>query len=437
MDIKDTKVLEGPLGELIEQCAAMKAQDSSKPSSKSFEDRANWVREIWSNNGFEDARDQYDSSKRDLKVRYLEDLCSADTYTDAVSTSDIPLLIGRVISEVVKEAAEPILVGTTLLNRISFSAGPTITFPAMGAIQAFDIAEGMEYPEQTMPTAGTTTCTIGKSGLKVRFTEETIRYSRYDVMGMHLRAAGRALARHKEEKIFTHINSLGETVFDNVDPSSAVLGATTGRGIDGNYNGTITMEDLLDMYARVVSYGFIPNTLIMHPMAWTIFAKDPTMRSWAFAQGGPIWQGRQGSPGLSPQSGEPMGMGPYWHAPNTATTQTPLPSIFPEPMTLIITPFVPYDSSSYDNPVTSIMMCDRMELGALVVDEEISTEEWDDPARDIRAVKFRERYGIAILNEGKAVAVAKNVVVARAYDYEDRSNWDVATATLPSGSFSL
>jgi hypothetical protein len=54
-------------------------------------------------------------------------------------------------------------------------------------------------------------------------------------------------------------------------------------------------------------------------------------------------------------------------------------------------------------------MFDSTELGALIVDEEVTTEEWLDPARDIRKIKLRERYGIGIFNEGQAIAVAKNV----------------------------
>jgi hypothetical protein len=47
----------------------------------------------------------------------------------------------------------------------------------------------------------------------------------------------------------------------------------------------------------------------------------------------------------------------------------------------------------------------------LIVDEDITTEEFQDPRVDIRKIKLRERYGIGILNEGKAIAVLKNVHV--------------------------
>src|SRR5579863_1679094 len=89
--------------------------------------------------------------------------------TDALSVPNAPLLFPRVISNIVKEAVEPLLVGTSLLQRISYSYGQTITFPAVGAMYAADIAEGQEYPERSLAMGGSTvTAHIGKSGVAVK-----------------------------------------------------------------------------------------------------------------------------------------------------------------------------------------------------------------------------------------------------------------------------
>ena len=95
------------------------------------------VEKLWRNNGFENPMDQYDPSKKDQKIGFKE-LC------DALSTPDASILIGKVVSNIVKEAIEPLLVGTSLLHTIRFSAGQQITFPAAGAFQAEDIPEGGE-----------------------------------------------------------------------------------------------------------------------------------------------------------------------------------------------------------------------------------------------------------------------------------------------------
>ncbi len=62
---------------------------------------------------------------------------------DAISVSNAPLLFPKVMQNIVKEAAEPLLVGTSLLTRIGYTYGQTITFPAIGAMDAADIGEGM------------------------------------------------------------------------------------------------------------------------------------------------------------------------------------------------------------------------------------------------------------------------------------------------------
>ena len=151
---------------------------------------------------------------------------------DALSVPDAPVLMPKVLSNIVREAIEPLLIGTSLLQRINYSYGQTITFPAVGALIAADIPEGGEYPERKLNIGGATvTANIAKSGVAVRVTEEMIRYSQFDVIGMHLRAAGRALARHKEQKIFNFITAMGVKIFDNVTPTLSLKGVCTGRDL--------------------------------------------------------------------------------------------------------------------------------------------------------------------------------------------------------------
>jgi hypothetical protein len=358
---------------------------------------------------------------------------------DALSVPNAPILFPKVVSNIVKEAAEPLLIGTSLLQRINYSYGQTISFPAVGALVAADIAEGQEYPERSLQMGGgTVTASIGKSGVAVRITDEMVRYSQFDVIGLHLRAAGRALARHKEVKIFNFIRKMGVTVFDNLTPTASLKGVTTGRDITGAANGSLTMDDVFDAYAHILTQGFIPNTLLMHPLTWSLFVKDPTLRAFAMANGSGSflagWNGQvnQQAPwGNSSQGG--MGISPGQNTisgPSTATggaaasgaaatsamaphvqsmTSAPIiPGYWGMTMRIIVSPFVPFDAA---RKLTDIYMFDSNELGVLIVDEDVTTEEFDDPRVDIRKIKFRERYGIGILNEGQAIGVIRNVHV--------------------------
>lgn len=381
-------------------------------------------RGIWDNNG------KRPHSKERIELQ------------DALATTNAPLLFPKVISNIVKEAAEPLLVGTSLLTRINYSYGQTITFPAVGAIYAADIGEGQEYPETSLPMGGgTVTANIGKSGLAVRVTEETIRYSQFDIIGMHLRAAGRALARHKEQKIFNFIRAMGVSVFNNLLPASSLSGVCTGRDIDGNPNGSVTMDDIFDTFAHVITQGFMPDTLLMHPLTWTMFVKDAQLRAFALASGGgtffATWNGNpagrapwdnssQGGLGVSGgQNVVPGQVGGGYrggfasapHAltaselldhPQTLDSAPVLPSYLGVPFRIIVSPFVAFDPS---RKLTDIYMFDSSELGVLIVDEDITTQEFDDPSVDIKKIKLRERYGIGLLNEGQAIGKLANVHV--------------------------
>lgn len=138
----------------------------------SLQDKFENALKVWKNNGFDDPEDQFDKSKADKKISYLD-------MVDALSTPDASVLIPKVIARVVKEAIEPLLVGEQLLQKVRFSAGQQITFPAAGAFVAADIAEGQEYPQRKLGVGGSVTAFIGKSGLAVAITEEMLRYSQY------------------------------------------------------------------------------------------------------------------------------------------------------------------------------------------------------------------------------------------------------------------
>lgn len=379
---------------------------------------------MWRNNGLLPNEDTEELDEA-VRKRRLQ---------DALAVPNAPMMFPKVINRVVREAIEPMLVGTSLLQRIDYSYGQTITFGATGGLEAADVAEGQEYPEQQLDFAGgTVTATIGKSGVAVKVTEEMVRYSQFDVIGMHLRAAGRALARHKETKIFNLIRNEGVTIFDNAEPDKSLKGVTTGRSFDGTANGSMTMDDLFDAWAHILMQGFRPNTLIMHPLTWTMFVKDSTMRHFVLQNGGGSffggWNGNPmgGFPAWGPASQNGMGVPtgqPLTPANspsgNAATptgeqsqTQDGEPQLPPHAgflgnLAIVVSPYVPFDA---DTQLTDVYLCDRQELGFLIVDEDPTTEDFDDPARDIRKVKIRERYALAINNAGLGVGVIRNVKV--------------------------
>jgi len=378
---------------------------------------------IWENNGYVEPDD---GSKKQKNREYL-------TIDDALSTSHAPLLFPKVVNRIIKEAGEPLLVGTSLLTPIRFKYGQTISFPAVGALSAFDIPEGGEYPEVTLDMGGgTVTASVGKVGMAVKMTEEMLRYSQYDVMSMHLTAVGRAMARHKEKKIFGFIRAMGVTVFDNLNPSRSLLGVTHGRNLQGVANGSLVVDDIFDCWGQIVTQGYTPNTLLMHPLTWVMFVKDPVLRAFALQNGGGVffasWTGNPagkapwgdklgvaGGQTITPSTTPDGSSAPHSSAgsqllayPQTISSAPRLPSYFNIPLLIIVSPFVFFDAR---RKITDIYMFDRSELGALIIDEELNTGSWEDPARDILKVKAKERYGVAIFSEGQAIGVMRNIMV--------------------------
>jgi hypothetical protein len=359
---------------------------------------------IWNNNGM-------DLDGKEWKLN------------DMYSVPDAPILLPKVVSSVVREAMEPLMIGSSLLQRINFTMGQTILLPAAAALSQaqLDIPEGGEYPEAKLTQGGAAmVSTIGKSGIAVKISDEMIRYSQVDVISMHLRAAARCLARHKEVKIFNMIGAEGKIYFDNADPVNSLLGVTTGRGFNGAANGSVTADDLFDLWGHVLARGFNGNTMLLHPLAYTMYLKDPNMRAMFFNANTNVlfatWQGnaKGGNPWAMAGGGLSVGQIENVQADTEvelrsqqATSAPNLPGYMGQAMSVIVSPFVNYDPI---RKLTDIMIFDRGELGVLLVDEDPTTEEWDDPARDIRKIKIRERYSLGMLNEGQAVALIKNAV---------------------------
>lgn len=348
---------------------------------------------------------------------------------DTLATPNIATIMKRVIEEVVLEGIEPNLIGQSLLQRIEFN-GPYVTevkFRTLGAIDVGDIsmAEGQEYPEfSTTNGGGQVSAIIGKYGLAVRITEEMLNNNQWDVVGYTLRELGKAMARAREENIFNVINNAGVVVFDNLNPDQSLIGRTTGRDLSGAGNGSFTADDMYDMYASTLERGFTPDVILCHPLAWATFAKDPVLREYALQGGGlnewfstmpnaNIGQGKfipeawknatrmSGDNAFNPTVNERVG---------TQESTFKFPSYFPGTagLRIIASPHVRFDPVA---KTTDIIMIDTKELGALCVIENPTMDEWDDPARDIKKVKIRERYGIAIFNEGQAISVARNVSI--------------------------
>ena len=310
------------------------------------------------------------------------------TIKEAFATPDAAILFPKVISRTLKEAAEPEFLVTPLLSTVRLQKGRSLEFPAVNALQAAEIPEGQEYPEQALVFAKQIEGKVSKKGVKVAFTEEVVTDSLWDIVGLHVRAAGRAMARLKEQIALQRFKDAATVVYDN---DSGSYPDTTGLGAAGTANLTVSWEDIVEMAAVLHAENHVPTDFILHPLMWSVFLRQAPFHA---PLGAPplVW-----NKSLSSKSGVAGGTAPFG-------------------LNVILSPFVSFTSGS---PAKSdLFLIDRNEVGTLLVKDEMSVDDWNDQTRDIRYMKMKERYDIIAMGDGEGITVAKNVRLASNHDVQ-------------------
>jgi len=377
------------------------------------------------------------------------------TINDAVSSTELGPLLPQAMVEIMIEAQDPLMTLTPMMDRVEWQGGTKeFKMPALSTFDVERVAEGESYPEKRMIVGGAmNVATIDKWGVALAFTEEAIKYSRWDLIGMHVREAGRAFTRAKETNVANFLRNLGQVVFDNRNPTMSQKGTTSGRDINLAQNGTITLDDLFEMYAQVLHTGYTPDTLFMHPLTWIMFIKDPVLRAFAFQSGGGTIFGsytgsaanrftrpdgtevtmgkgsRFGGMGTPLNGNRQMSMSGDFNTQQSSAPQ--LPSMFPYPLRIVVSPYMWFDPGL---KLTDIVMADSTVLGAMVVEEELTSDSWDNKEVDIQYMKFKERYGFMIYEEGMGMAVAKNVSVETNYWTGEPARGMFDPTTMPAYS---
>lgn len=314
---------------------------------------------------------------------------------EALSTPDLSQFLQTTIIDVIKDTAEPMYIATKMFRPVRITEGRSILFPAMSDIKASEVPEMGVYPQETVDVnwkESTTEVSVKKVGLIVRVTDEMVSDSQWDVIGVMLQKAGRAMARYKEEWCFREFTRHGHCIKDPIkaldpsDPDNALL-AVHGLGEDYQPNDTLSVEDFIDLMIGNIANGYTTTDILMHPLVWPIFAKNPLLDRMTVAAFG----GQNNTVSITPDQ-----------------VQGKLPFA----VNVTLSPFIPF---SLAEKRFDMYVLDRNEIGIMLVKEDISTEQWDNPERDIRALKIKERYAPGILNNGRAISVAKNIAYAQTY----------------------
>ena len=335
---------------------------------------------------------------------------------EAISSTDTVKLIPKVIEGKLREAAEPEYLGTRFFQTVKVDGGNSTVYviPVVGEVTAYEVGEGTRYKETSfdMTTIENATLEIRvkKIGVRVSITEEAIADSSWDILGINVKTMGRAMARYKEEMIFNAFSSHGHVVFDNALRTAQPAAGTTGLGKDGQYNDTLSVEDFLDLTLALMGNGYNPTDVIMHPLTWVVFARNSMI-------GNGLTFGALGGNNVHPNGGiqgtpAAFGMANSGNGQKLIMTPDQVQNRLPVPMAINFSPWVRFDklTKRFD-----MYVVDKTEVGIIAQRESLSTGNWTDPEKDIRNLKAKERYGIGVLNNGRAITVAKNIAVAPSY----------------------
>jgi len=316
---------------------------------------------------------------------------------EAMTSKDAMILMPKVLQGTLQRAMEPLMIGSTLLATVQATTN-VFEFPSMSAIRAFEIPEGGEFPKQNLDFQLHKTMTVKttKKGVQFECTDECIKDSQWDVIGLHVQEAGRALQRLKEQLIWNEFVNHGHVRFDGHLDEGAP-GAPTGVGVPdpgtglSKYNRTLSTLDWIDLIMTLISNEYTPTDMIIHPLQWPFFIKTMFF----------------GGLGITPKG--------YTQPSTIPIGPGALQAAQPFGLNLMVSPFIPMDKGQLTG---TTFVIDRGEVGVMFVREPVSMDEWENMARDIRMFKMKERYGIGIRNEGRAIAVAQNIALAESYGFQ-------------------
>lgn len=334
---------------------------------------------------------------------------------ETIMTTDVVDLVPRIIESKMIEAEDTQSVISPFFTKVQAgNTNGTVVVPIIGELQAHEVAEGGAYNDEAVEINTLEYNSIEvrpkKIGLKVTLSEEVIMDSYWDIMEANLSRIGGAMARYKDEWCAREFSEHGHVVFDNALAAQKPDAATTGLGEDSLPNNTLSVEDFMSMCLALMANDKTPTDVIMHPLCWLVFARNAMVgQGLTFGAMGAMnvnpfgtTQGTGGFAGLS------NNMGPQQFVLNESQARFNLPM----PINVILSPRVKFDKQ---NKTFDMYVIDRNNIGAIVQREDLSVEKWTNPEIDVRIIKAKERYGIGIMDNGKGIAVAKNISAMPSY----------------------
>lgn len=323
------------------------------------------------------------------------------SFKESLLSNDASVLFTRAISDVLMQPEETVYIGQDILaQKVTVDAVRSVTFPTMGGIVAGVVAENGTYPERSPNfNMQQIELRVKKYGLQISIGDDVIEDSMWDIFGLMVSAGKSAMRRYKEELIFNEAMQKAHVVFDNAsgNPLLYTTGLSAGSvSVPGVANGTIQMNDILDMAGAIMGEGYNPDYLAVHPLAWVSLAKDPRLQFSALMNGS--YNQSMPTPGID--SAAIKGYLPFGMLNIVVSPQ--LPFTFHQPITMnsILLP---------QTNLTSMLMLEKQRSLVVLQRDELHLEEFNHPERDIKMLRMGERYVVGSLDGARSMAIAKNI----------------------------
>lgn len=406
-------------------------------------------------------------------VMSVEDIDNAIAkVSDAIGIGSTSVLTQQVITRAVQHLDAPPSIFEHFSTPMTYKTGTQVIIPYIGtATGARDIGPGQELPMLSFDRDAETISNTGRSGIGVSLPEETMRLANYPIMKMYLEKAYEALANWKNHKAVATVLATGNVLFDNVNPEAAILGHTTGRSAGtGELNGTFTLRDLFSMYMHGIKQGYNFDTLLMSQWGYLIFMFDPTLRKFIEMNNGVLFtavngrvghnsrnfiaqQSRGTTPADAHQKIDPTIPRELMNV-NFKVIVTNYVNTYEKGMELVKKPShglnhsvvkykwqtelttgtdaqkavanVDFGASPTSatvakcgkNPMTDIVMLDSSNCMLYMEEEKVKMDKKVDNMKECTEIYLRERYTFTTLEKGRAIVIAKNIVISEdTFDY--------------------
>jgi len=194
-------------------------------------------------------------------------------------------------------------------------------------------------------------CTRGKSACTIKLDKNMQRYQMMDIINIHVRSVGLALARHKEQKTINVLSSLAFPI----------------QYYDG--------DSLKDLVIKALANLPSADTIVIHTLLWVYLATGKWRQEISSVTTEDVYKGNGG----------------VWRIAGSL-------------LNIIVSPFIAYHSIT---TTSDILVLDSQKAGELVTYENLHI----DPKRDEGKLVFWERYHIE--PKSGASVLIKDVSVKR------------------------